>query len=408
MADEQDRWLDRETAEILLRGESPEAVDPAARERAERLVEALGALAAPPVPTSGELPGEAAALAAFRKVRAERADEAAGAPAGRGRAGAVPPSDAGLIRIGPRGEGARRPRRSRPLRLGLAAALTVGMVGGVAVAAGTGVLPRPFDGAGPDPAATVSAAASPDRPLTSPSPLDGVRGGSVPGGPTAGAPDRDESVDGTAEDRGTDSGDRGTGGSGGGRQALAAACRDVRAGRELDDARRRALKEAAGSPSKVGKYCRNVLAGPETAAQDRDTGRDAGENGEAGEAAREREPRKDGGGNGGKEDKGDKGDRGDDGGKDGKGDKGGKSGGKDGDKGDKGDKDDKDDDDDGGHIVPPAGQHYRPHAPSGPTYPRRQWSAYPPHVSFPTGDITSGTASDLRFPEVHGLFSSRV
>ncbi|MCZ9348214.1 hypothetical protein NGM36_00020, partial [Streptomyces mutabilis] len=98
MADEQDRWLDRETAEILLRGESLEAVDPAARERAERLVEALGALASPPVPTSGELPGEAAALAAFRKVRAERADEAAGTPAGRGRAGAVPPSDAGLIR----------------------------------------------------------------------------------------------------------------------------------------------------------------------------------------------------------------------------------------------------------------------------------------------------------------------
>ncbi|MEU7253325.1 hypothetical protein AB0A87_35185, partial [Streptomyces sp. NPDC045251] len=80
MADEQDRWLDRETAEILLRGESLEAVDPAARDRAERLAEALGALTAPPVPASEELPGEAAALAAFRKARAERADEAAGAP----------------------------------------------------------------------------------------------------------------------------------------------------------------------------------------------------------------------------------------------------------------------------------------------------------------------------------------
>ncbi|MFC1263494.1 hypothetical protein ACFBEZ_32430, partial [Streptomyces sp. CC302I] len=62
MADEQDRWLDRETAEILLRGESLEAVDPAARDRAERLAEALGALAAAPAPTSEEMPGEAAAL----------------------------------------------------------------------------------------------------------------------------------------------------------------------------------------------------------------------------------------------------------------------------------------------------------------------------------------------------------
>lgn len=56
MADEQDRWLDRATAEILLRGESLEAVDPAVRDRAERLAGTLGALSVPPVPTSGELP----------------------------------------------------------------------------------------------------------------------------------------------------------------------------------------------------------------------------------------------------------------------------------------------------------------------------------------------------------------
>ncbi|EHN77872.1 hypothetical protein SMCF_2599, partial [Streptomyces coelicoflavus ZG0656] len=80
MADEQDEWLDRETAELLLRGESPEGLestDPATRDRAGRLVAALGALSAPPVPADGELPGEAAALAAFRKVRAERADASA-------------------------------------------------------------------------------------------------------------------------------------------------------------------------------------------------------------------------------------------------------------------------------------------------------------------------------------------
>ncbi|MEU7050301.1 hypothetical protein [Streptomyces eurythermus] len=34
MADEQDKWLDRGTAERLLRGESLEAVDPSARDQA--------------------------------------------------------------------------------------------------------------------------------------------------------------------------------------------------------------------------------------------------------------------------------------------------------------------------------------------------------------------------------------
>ncbi|MFC8870100.1 hypothetical protein ACFUAC_21030 [Streptomyces sp. NPDC057148] len=393
MADEQDRWLDRETAEILLRGESLEAVDPAARDRAERLAEALGALTAPPVPTSEELPGEAAALAAFRKVRAERADEAAGAPSRRGRGASAPPADTGLIRIGPRGEGTRRPGRFRPLRLGLVAALTVGMVGGVAVAAGTGVLPQPFGDAGPDPAATVSAAASPDRPLTSPSPPAGVRGGPVPGGPTTGEPGRDERADGEEEDRdtdtGTDSGDRETGESGGGRQTLVAACRDARAGRELDDARRRALKEAAGSTSKIGKYCRNLLSGSGADARDRDTGRDAGDNGEA---ARERKPHKDAGGKGdneGRGNKGGKGGKGGHGGEGGKGSTGGKGGGKGG-----GDKDGKGDDDDGGHIAPPAG-HHGPHAlPALPALPRLhgQGPTYLPHHR----PAISDTLSDLR------------
>ncbi|MGX1250684.1 hypothetical protein RKD48_003195 [Streptomyces ambofaciens] len=185
MADEQDKWLDRETAELLLRGEPLEGVDPASRDRAGRLLLALDALSAPPPPTGEELPGEAAALAAFRKVRAERADASAKASAALGHGTAPRPADAGLVRIG---EGARRPRRSRPLRLGLAAALTVGMLGGVAAAAGTGVLPTPFDGAEPEPAATVSAAVSPGRPSAPPTPLEGVQGGAVPG-TTPGTPD---------------------------------------------------------------------------------------------------------------------------------------------------------------------------------------------------------------------------
>ncbi|MER5601995.1 hypothetical protein ABT085_33535, partial [Streptomyces sp. NPDC002265] len=71
MADEQYRWLDRETAERLLRGEPPApAVDATARDRAGQLAEALGALStAAAAPNSTELPGEAAAVAAFRAAR---------------------------------------------------------------------------------------------------------------------------------------------------------------------------------------------------------------------------------------------------------------------------------------------------------------------------------------------------
>lgn len=72
MADEQYRWLDRDTAERLLRGELLDTVDATARDRAERLAEALETLSAElavPAPDGAELPGEAAALAAFRKAR---------------------------------------------------------------------------------------------------------------------------------------------------------------------------------------------------------------------------------------------------------------------------------------------------------------------------------------------------
>lgn len=81
MADERYRWLDLETAERLLRGESLEAVDEAARDQAERLAKTLDALTVEPAPTSDGLPGEEAALAAFRKVRAERADDWVSPPA---------------------------------------------------------------------------------------------------------------------------------------------------------------------------------------------------------------------------------------------------------------------------------------------------------------------------------------
>jgi hypothetical protein len=353
MADEQDGWLDRETAEILLRGESLKAVDPAVRDRAERLAETLDALAAHPAPTSGELPGEAAALAAFRKARAGDAAEWADGPATLGHATAARPSDAGLVRIGPHRDRAGRSRWGRPLRLGLAAALTAGMVGGVAVAAGTGILPTPFGGSGPDPAATVSAAATPGRPLGSPTPLDGLRGGSTPDGATPGpsgsGTTHGEAGGGTAGDR--DAGDRASDGADGHRRELASACRDVSAGKALDGARRRALTEAAGGTARVGAYCRSVLAGTGATTRDR-TGGSAGEaaEGALGGTGSDGGPRKDTGGkSGGKadNDKSGKAGQNDESGKGAKGDNGKQGGGQQGDDGGN-------EGDDGPHIAPRA------------------------------------------------------
>ncbi|MEU1848073.1 hypothetical protein ABZ499_01990 [Streptomyces sp. NPDC019990] len=267
MADEQYRWLDRETAERLLSGEPLEAVDGADRERAERLARTLGALSASPLLTSEELPGEAAAVAAFRKARAERSGTGA-ARAGIGERTGDEVADAGLVRIGtPHGGGSgagRGPRWARPARLGLAAVLAVGMVGGVAVAAGTGVLRAPFGGDEPHPGASYSAAVTPpERPLMPPSPRHAERSGSTPDAPPSGAstggardPGRTE-----ARDHKPGSGDEGDR-PGDDRGELASACRDLRDGKRLTTDRRRALREAADGTG-VWRYCKALLAGAE-------------------------------------------------------------------------------------------------------------------------------------------------
>lgn len=258
MADEQYRWLDRETAERLLRGESLEAVDAADRDQAERLAKTLEALTVEPPLISAELPGEAAALAAFRAARADRDD--ASATVGHGSGSQV--TDSGLVRIGAPARAARRPRWGRPVRLGLAAALAVGMVGGVAVAAGTGVLPTPFDtDERGRPAASVPAA-PPERPLISPSPGSGVQGEPTPDGdaeaPTDSGTAPETEPGGPATDRGSD-GDRDEH-SGGWWKAVTSSCRDVRDGKQLSLDRRRTLESAAGSSARVWKYCKSVLA----------------------------------------------------------------------------------------------------------------------------------------------------
>lgn len=269
MADEQDRWLDRGTAERLLSGEPPEAADPDARDQAERLAATLRALSAPP-PAAGEgLPGEAAALAAFRAAREERA---AGAASTGPQAG-TQPSDLGPIHIrAPRGDGsgtAAGPRRTRPVRLGLAAALVAGLVGGAAVLAGTGVLPTPSDGSGPAASATHA-----ERPLLSSPPNDGTSGGAAPGGRqpdgadgtardgVGARGDEDKDEDGDAD--GPEPGETGAG-SGRGGQQIVSACRAWHDGEELDGHHKRLVEKAAGGPSRVGAYCAGVLSEAGTA-----------------------------------------------------------------------------------------------------------------------------------------------
>ncbi|OEJ33406.1 hypothetical protein [Streptomyces subrutilus] len=180
MADERDRWLDEAAADRLLRGEPVEpvgpAADPRARREAARLRAALDSLT-PPAPTAGELPGEDAAVAAFRAAHSAGAPATA-VPASPVSAAAGPSSAercAATAAAGPARSGeplvalghaaglhVPGPRRSRAVRFGLAAALASVAVGGLAAAAAAGLLDRPVrDTAGPGPAVSVSADGDP-------------------------------------------------------------------------------------------------------------------------------------------------------------------------------------------------------------------------------------------------------
>jgi hypothetical protein len=151
------------------------------------------------------------------------------------------------------------------VRLGVVAALAAGMIGGVAVAAGTGVLPTPFRDDSPHPAATISAAQTPRQPSLSPSPGASKADGSqapVPGATTS-APTG--SGDDEAQGPGAPSGQPDS--SDAGRSARArewwaktrSYCRDVLDGKTLESGRRRVLVDAAGGGRRVTKYCKGVL-----------------------------------------------------------------------------------------------------------------------------------------------------
>ncbi|WP_409059296.1 hypothetical protein [Streptomyces sp. SYP-A7185] len=293
MADEDYRWLDRDAAERLLSGESIDGSDLHAREQAAELAKALASLAADdragsvvPADVSAELPGEAAALAAFREARGSKA-RTTSTRVGAGE----------TVHIGHSAAPARPARWTGPLRYGLAAVLAGCMIGGVAVAAGTGVLPSPFgDRHQPGPAASASSVASPE-PLSSPSgevsdspdvEPDDVTTAPEDSSPAPGssAPPRQETGDEEGASKGTagteqpGSGDPGREDEAGNwyRKAVSA-CRDYRSG-ELQGEKRRRLEEAAKGPQRVTEFCGRVLGG---SGGDREPTGGNGDNGNGGD-----------------------------------------------------------------------------------------------------------------------------
>ncbi|UYQ64003.1 hypothetical protein [Streptomyces peucetius] len=262
MADERYEWLDSDAAERLLRGMPVDAADERARTDAARLAAALDSAAdSGHRYDDGELPGEAAAMAAFRKARADVT--APGAAAG---------ASLGTVRVAR----AARPGRGlgRPFRFGVATALAGCAIGGVAVAAGSGVLPS-FGDERPTPASSVSAVATPG-PVASPTHSGpGTGSPSWSPGATGTPPVAPPAPGGTSPSPGgtgmpASGGTVGDGGTAPGGDDLAKdselyrktvdACRDYRSGHIAKDSRRR-LEAAAKGPGRVERFCDQLLGG---------------------------------------------------------------------------------------------------------------------------------------------------
>ncbi|MFI9204725.1 hypothetical protein [Streptomyces sp. NPDC053048] len=293
-------WLDDDAVERLLRGgsvaghgsENDMGGDNADKDAAdagivaERLEAALRSLAVPapvsgPVSDDVPLPGEEAAVAAFRAARASSAPTPASAasPAAGRTVGAI------------------RSFLNRPMRTVLALTLAGCAVGGVAVAAGAGVLPSPFGRAAkaPNPSKSVVAAdgsgtrtLGPDSPYSGATPAPGATEGrrpgespqphgsgkpgkgapSAPGGKETG-PGRSSATPGTGTDggrtSGTGKGEESTGSTG---QTWAARlCREfltngkrLPGGKGLDEEGLRTLERSAGEgAAAVRTYCERLL-----------------------------------------------------------------------------------------------------------------------------------------------------
>ncbi|MFD0337456.1 hypothetical protein ACFVH0_02010 [Streptomyces sp. NPDC127117] len=293
MADERYEWLDKDAAERLLRGEPVDPVGGRSCTDAERLVAALDAAARAGRPATAELPGEAAALTAFRTATRSARANAEGRSAG---GEVLDPVRIGAAAggSGPRAivsavSGRTRPARwSRPVRFGLVASLAGCALGGVAVAAGTGMLPGPFGGNTPLPAASVSAEATPEElgsglttdETAQPPPSASPKGRTTtpPAGPSAPAEDRDRDRSGRTTEPGGDkrkpdgAATGSPGSTGAGKQTenpgnnssgdwyakALKACRDYRDG-NLSEKRRRKLEALANGARNLDRFCDRVI-----------------------------------------------------------------------------------------------------------------------------------------------------
>ncbi|WP_327369435.1 hypothetical protein [Streptomyces sp. NBC_01217] len=292
MADEHYEWLDKDVAEKMLRREPVDPVGGHPSTEAERLAAALDAVARAARPAAGELPGEAAALAAFRaaarsKGYAGKAGEEAQAPAEVLEPVYIQPVSGGFApsrSFAPSSAGSGRTRSLRwnaPVRFGLVASFAGCALGGVAVAASAGLLPGPFGGHTPVPATSVSAAATPEelgsgavadpRPPAPPSTSPEAKPSAPTAGPSAPTGDRDNGGTGAGGDRkpdgswndtdyGPQSGGYGDGNDGDWYARTLKACRDYRKGR-LDDGRRRYLERLAKGAHNLDRFCDRVIAG---------------------------------------------------------------------------------------------------------------------------------------------------
>ncbi|WP_405840983.1 hypothetical protein OG528_23225 [Streptomyces platensis] len=269
MADDRYNWLDKDTAERLLRGEQVSARHGDDAGELEQLLKAAAAVGAK-TPGTTELPGEEAAVAAFRQAARRGAHH---------RAAAEPlPSSRTARATG----SVERTRLGRPFRRGFAVALAACAIGGVAVGAGTGVLPSPFRGAEPDPASSVSAAKSPG-PLDTRQPgaqTDGTTGHTpdpTPGGKSTGPtdtpapgsssgatkqPGRGTPGGGTGRDERPGHKSTGLPGSGDRKNVLLAVCQAYESGKRdgMDRDTLRRLERKAGGADKVHLFCRTYLA----------------------------------------------------------------------------------------------------------------------------------------------------
>lgn len=246
MADNRYSWLDGAAAEHLLRGETADALaavgpdDVWAREQVRRLGAAVESVAElPPVVLSGEreLPGEAAAVQAFRRAR-----QGSGRSARSRRSWSLP--------------------IARPLLAGLGVTLSAALVGGAALAAAK--LPEPFGNSWSpaSPGGTVSAVGTPAVTSTaSPSVLPSREHENGGRSVTGAEGDPHERKHGPAKrSHPPVPGKPGGGPTGSAGAAVDAdVCREYRDG-TLDAKHRAALEKAAGGPEALERQCDEVLA----------------------------------------------------------------------------------------------------------------------------------------------------